>query len=336
MTGAAFDRGPRRPLAVMALLLLLNFAALTLQLALGDYPVPIADALMTAVGFGDGSYDLVVGRFRFPRALVAFIAGASLALAGAILQGITRNPLAAPGVVGLNAGAAAAAVGAIVLVPSFPAAMLPFAAFAGSLAAASVTYALAWRRGLSPVRLVLVGVAVSASAGAVVTFLLTFSDIHDAKRAVVWLAGSVYGRSWEHFWPLLPWFAVLFPAAMALARHLDILWLGDETASSLGLRLERARGLLLLIAVGLAGSAVAMAGTIGFVGLISPHLSRWIAGTSSRWLLPTAALTGGLLVTLADLLGRTLLAPIEVPCGIPIAIIGAPYMLYLLYRKRNL
>lgn len=334
--GNRFAGQSRFPVRILAVLTLLNLVVLVLQITLGDYPVPLWDALKTAAGFGTGQYELVVNRFRFPRALAAALAGASLATAGVILQGITRNPLAAPGVIGLNAGAAVAAVSAIVLVPSFPAALLPVAAFGGALLAAAISYAFAWRRGLSPVRLVLVGVAVSAAAGAIVTFLLTFSDIYDAKRAVIWMTGSVYGRSWEHLGPLFAWFVVLFPLAMLLCRQLDVLQLGDDQAKGIGLRLEPTRGLLLLIAVGLAGSAVAAAGTIGFVGLMSPHLSRYLVGPSSRHLLPIAALVGGLIVLLADLLGRTLLAPIEVPCGILIALIGAPYMLYLLIRNRNL
>lgn len=324
--------------AVLLVLLALNLMALLLQIMLGEYPISPRDAMLTVLGMAgeaDSRYDLVVNRFRLPRALVAFLAGAGLALSGVIMQGITRNPLASPGVLGLNAGAAMAAVSAIILVPAFPAALLPFAAFGGALLAASITYTLAWRRGLSSVRLVLIGVAVAASAGAFVSFLLTFSDIHDAKRAVVWMAGSVYGRSWEHFWPLLPWLVLLFPLMMRLARQLDVLQLGDELAIGVGSSLERTRAVLLLISVALAGSAVAMAGTIGFVGLMAPHLARYLVGATSRRVIPTAALLGGLIVNLADLLGRTAVAPIEVPCGIIIALIGAPYMIYLLYRRRN-
>lgn len=318
------------PLAVLILLVLM------LEVTQGDYPVPFREALLTLVGAGPGEYDLVVNRFRFPRALVALLAGAALAVSGAILQGITRNPLAAPGVIGLNAGAALFAVFAIVALPGISSSWLPPIAFAGAFAAAALCYVLAWRRGLSAIRLVLVGVAISAVGGGGVAFLLTFSSIYDAKRAVLWLAGSVYGRSWEHLWPLLPWPAVLFPAAMLLGRSLDALQLGDELAKGLGLRLEWSRGLLLLIAVGLAGSAVATVGTIGFVGLMAPHMARYMVGSASVRMLPVSALTGGLLVMAADLIGRVAFAPIEVPCGILIALLGGPYMILLLYRKQAL
>jgi len=320
---------------VLSALGALNLLVLLLQIVLGDFPIPAAEALHALFGAGSERFDLVVNRFRFPRALVAFLAGAGLALSGTILQGITRNPLASPGVLGLNSGAALAAVGCMVLAPGVPVAMLPFAAFAGALLAALLSYALAWRRGLSPVRLVLVGVGIAASAGAVVSFLLTFTDLAQAKAAVIWMSGSVYGRSWEHFWPLLPWLAVGFPIALLLSRSLDVLQLGDSLATGLGTKLERVRALLLLVAVASAGAAVAMAGTIGFVGLMAPHLARFIVGSMSRRLLPAAVLAGGLLVNAADLLGRTVAAPLEIPCGILIALIGAPYMVYLLFKKRN-
>jgi iron complex transport system permease protein len=322
---------------VLSVLAVLNLIVLLLQIGSGDFPIPIVDALRTIAGIGEINerYDLVINRFRFPRALVAFLAGAGLAMSGVILQGITRNPLAAPGVIGLNAGASLMAVMVIVFFPELPVGILPFAAFIGALSAAACSYALAWKKGVSPERLILTGVSITAFAGAVVTFALTLSDIYDAKRAVLWMSGSVYGRSWEHFWPLLPWIAGLFPVCLLLARQLDVLRLGDELARGLGIRLEGVRLILLLVSVGFAGASVATAGTIGFVGLMAPHIARYLTRASSLQLFPTAALTGGLLVMLADLLGRTLLPPSEIPCGILIAFIGAPYMIYLLYQKRN-
>lgn len=313
-----------------------NIAALALHLMLGDYPIPFGEALNTVLYGGGGRADFIVNTLRLPRALVAFLVGCGLALAGVILQAITRNPLASPGVVGLNSGAALAAVATIIAFPALPVSLLPFAAFAGAFAAASISYLLAWRRGVSPVRLLLVGVGVSSAAGAMVTFLLTTGKINDTKRAVLWMTGSVYGRSWEHVWPLLPWILVLFPLLLLLARQIDAVRLGDELAKGLGTSVERVRGLLLLLAVGLAGSSVATAGTIGFVGLMAPHIASHMVGTPARRLLPTAALTGGLIVLTADLLGRTVLKPIEIPCGIVIALVGAPYMVILLYRNRNL
>ncbi|MEF3302124.1 FecCD family ABC transporter permease [Paenibacillus sp. GYB003] len=335
MTSFGYASLYRSTPVVLSALVVCNLIVLLLHLVLGDYPIPVGDALRAATGGGDPQYGFVVHTLRLPRALVALLAGASLALSGVLLQGITRNPLAAPGVVGLNAGASLTAVAAIIVFPSIPVALLPVAAFAGALSAGTLSYVLAWRRGLSPVRLLLVGVGISASAGAIVTFLLTIGKINDAKTAVVWMTGSVYGRSWEHFWPLLPWLLALLPLSLLLAKQLDLLQLGDDMARGLGSRLELSRGILLLIGISLAGSAVAMAGTIGFVGLMAPHMSRYLIGAGSRRLIPAAALMGGLIVMLADLFGRIMLRPIEIPCGILIAIVGAPYMLYLLYKKRH-
>ncbi|MFC4304907.1 FecCD family ABC transporter permease [Cohnella boryungensis] len=326
----------RSPFLLFLLVLgILNVLVLFLQIIKGDFPIPVAEALKAIAGGGSERFDLVVNRFRFPRALVAFLAGAGLALSGAILQGVTRNPLASPGVLGLNSGAALVTVSCTVLFPSIPVALLPLAAFAGAFAAGLLSYLLAWRRGLSPVRLVLVGVGIAASAGAIVSFLLTFSDLTQAKRAVIWMSGSVYGRSWEHFWPMLPWQVGAVVIVLLLARRLDVLQLGDPIAAGLGMRLERTRALLLVVAVASAGAAVAMAGTISFVGLMAPHLARYMVGSRSIRMVPVAILTGGLLVNTADLLGRTLVTPLEIPCGILIAVIGAPYMIYLLFKKRN-
>lgn len=326
------------PLSLWLLVLLLaNLAILMLQIVLGEYPVPWRDALRHIVGVSsaDAYQELVVWRFRFPRALVAMLAGMALAVSGVILQGITRNPLGSPGVLGLNAGAALSTVGAMVLLPAVPAAALPLTAFVGAALAAMIAYGLAWRRGLSSTRLVLIGVSISAAAGALVSLLLTISDLHDARRALIWMSGSVYGRSWEHFWPLLPWVALLVPLAWRCARQLDVLQFGDPQALGLGLPLERSRALLLGISIALAAAAVSMAGTVGFVGLMAPHIARYLVGPTTRRLLPTAAGIGALMVNAADLLGRTIMMPIEIPCGILIALIGAPYLIFLLYQKRN-
>jgi iron complex transport system permease protein len=182
--------------------------------------------------------------------------------------------------------------------------------------------------------LILLGIGLSAIAGAFTSLMITFGSIYDVSQALVWLAGSVYGRTWEQFFSFLPWVVLGVPIALSLSRHLNVLNLGDDVAKGLGSRVEWQRGLLVLVAVALAGSAVATAGTIAFVGLIAPHVGRQLIGVNHQNLLPTTALLGGLLVTLADLVGRTLFAPIELPCGVITAAIGAPFFLYLLVRNR--
>ena len=183
--------------------------------------------------------------------------------------------------------------------------------------------------------MILVGVGLSAIAPALSSLLITFGEIDSVTEALIWLAGSVYGRSWEQVWFLLPWSIVLVPLSFLLARHLNALNLGDDIARGLGSSVERQRGLLLLIAIALVGASVAAAGTIAFVGLIAPHLGRQLVGSAHEGLLPTAALMGGAIVVLADLLGRVLFAPIELPCGVVTAAVGAPYFLYLLVRRRR-
>jgi iron complex transport system permease protein len=322
---------------VFFVLALVAFAGLVANVGYGEYPVPPLDVVRTLLGIetGEVQYAFIINTLRLPRALVAVLVGAALAVSGAILQGLTRNDLAAPDIVGVNAGAGLAAVTLIVALPSVPAAYLPPAAFGGAFIVAALLYVLAWRGNSSPMRLILIGVGLSAVATALTTFMITFGDIYQVSQALVWLTGSVYGRSWEQIWSLLPWLVVFMPLAFLSSRHLNTLNLGDDVARGLGSRVELERGILLLASVALAASAVAIAGTIGFIGLMSPHIARRLVGPSYGGLLPTAAMTGGMLVVLADLLGRTMFAPIEIPCGIITAAVGAPFFLYLLYRNRK-
>jgi iron complex transport system permease protein len=259
----------------------------------------------------------------------------ALGISGVILQGLTRNPLADPGILGISAGAGLVAVTLIVVVKNVPAAVIPLAAFAGGAIVAGLIYVLAWRGGDSPIRLILVGIGLSAIAGAATQLMITFGDPYDVQRALIWLAGSVYGRSWDEFWPLLPWILVFVPLALLLARDLNALNLSEEVARGLGSRVPRQRGLLLLTAVALAGATVAAAGTIGFVGLMAPHFARRLVGPDHRGLLPTAGMLGALLVVGADMVGRTILAPIELPAGLVTSAIGAPFFIYLLWRQRR-
>ncbi|CAN5116578.1 iron ABC transporter permease [soil metagenome] len=325
-----------RAVAVLLALGLVALAGMIASVGYGEYPISPLDVLKTVLGFETGGqYDFIVNTLRLPRVLVAFLVGVGLAFAGAILQGLTRNPLAAPDIVGVNAGAGLAAVTLIVALPSVPTALVPPAAFAGALLVAALLYLLAWRGNSSPIRLILIGIGLGAVATALTTLMITFGEIIQVSRALIWLTGSVYARGWEHLWPLLPWLAVFVPVALLHSRHLNALNLGDEVARGLGARVEVERGILFLSSVALAASAVATAGTVGFVGLMAPHIARQLVGPSHGSLLPVAAMTGGMLVVLADLLGRVLFASIEIPCGIITAAVGAPYFLYLLYRSRN-
>jgi iron complex transport system permease protein len=262
--------------------------------------------------------------------------GAALAAAGTIMQGITRNPLADPYLLGVSGGAGLVAVALIVWLNSVPASLLPFAAFAGGLIEAVAIYLFAWRGGSStPIRLILIGIGLGAMVSALTTVLLLFGDINDVQQAYVWLTGSVYGRTWDHVGALGGWLLLFLPLAFVLARGMNVLNLGDDTARGVGMRVELGRGLLLFISVALTAAAVAVSGTIGFVGLVAPHITRRLVGPSHEGLLPISALFGGALLVAADLVGRIVVAPSELPVGIVTALIGAPYFAFLLIRSRK-
>ena len=326
----------RVPIVLLSLSLSI-LIVMVVSIGYGEYPIPPLTVIQTVLGLptDNPDYVFVIHTLRLPRVITACFVGMGLAVAGAVMQGLFRNPLAAPDIIGIDAGASLAAVSIIVLFPSLPVSLLPLAAFAGAFLAALLIYSLSWNNGSSPIRLILVGVGIGMIASALTTLMITFGNIYDVSQALVWLAGSVYGRSWEHITALVPWLVIFLPLSLLLARDLNTLNLGDDLARGLGNPVEWQRGLLLITCVALAGSSVATAGTIGFVGLMAPHVARQLVGTTHEGLIPTSALVGGLIVSLADLLGRSLFAPIELPCGIVTAAVGAPYFLYLLYRNRN-
>ena len=327
----------RRALPVLLALLLLLLAAVILSVSYGEYRIAPLDVVRATLGLATGNddYPLVVRLFRLPRIVLAALVGAALAVSGAILQGVMRNPLADPGILGISSGAALAAVSLLVYFTAAPALLLPWAAFGGALLTAALIYLLAWRGGSSPLRLILIGIGFAAAAQALTTLLVVFGDINDVQRAFVWLSGSVYGRGWAEVRMLALWLVVLLPLTFLSARQLNTLSLGDESATGLGVGLERTRAFLILLSVALAAGAVAAAGTVGFVGLVAPHITRRLVGPGHEGLLPASALTGALLVVLADLVGRTVIAPSQLPAGLVTAVVGAPYFMYLLWRYRD-
>ncbi|SFT04859.1 MULTISPECIES: FecCD family ABC transporter permease [Saccharopolyspora] len=312
------------------------FAGGVANVGYGAYPVPPLEVVRTLLGLADDSGQaFVINTLRLPRALVAVAVGAALAVSGAMLQGLTRNDLAAPDIIGVNAGASLAAVSLIVAAPAAATAYLQPAALGGAFLVAGLLYALAWRGNSSPVRLVLVGIGLNAIAAAGTTLMITIGEMQQVSFALIWLAGSVHGRGWDELQSFAPWLVVLLPLALFLARRLNAMNLGDDVARVLGLRVETTRGLLLLASVGLAGTAVATAGAVGFVALMAPHIARQLVGSSYGALIPVAAATGAAIVVGADFVGRTLFAPVEIPAGIVTAVLGAPFFLYLLHRSRN-
>jgi iron complex transport system permease protein len=322
-----------RLLAVCAGLAVLGTLAFALELAWGEFPLPLGDVLATLAGGGHQADRFIVIDVRLPRALVAALAGAALAVSGAVFQILVRNPLASPDIIGITRGASVAAV--TVFVVGASAALIPLAAFGGAVAAAALLYVLAWRGGLSPYRLVLVGIAVEALGTAGTTYALIRGRIEDVQQAAVWLVGSLNSRAFTDVWPLVAGLAVLAPAVALLARPLDALSLGEDQARALGVRVEAARLGLVVAAAGLAAIAVAATGPIGFVAFIAPHIARALTRANGAAVLPAAALCGALLVLASDLAGRLLLSPTEIPVGIVTSVLGAPFFLWLLYRANR-
>ncbi|CAB4932020.1 unannotated protein [freshwater metagenome] len=324
------------PLVTLVALVLVSAASL----GRGDYPIGLTDVLRTLVGIGDPTQQFIVTELRAPRIVVGVLVGLALGISGALIQTFARNPLASPDTLGINAGASAAAVAVIVLGGSSSSAGqllgglgLPVAALAGGLLTALLIFGLAWRKGVDGYRLILVGVGLSSVGFAGVDWLLTRSDITDAAAATVWLTGSLNARTWDQAWPLGIALAVLVPVALAMSRQLGVLQFGEDTARALGIRVGAAQAVVVLVAVSLAAVSVAAAGPVGFVALVVPQVAVRLAGGSRPPLL-ASALLGALLVVGADLLARTVL-PVALPVGIVTAVIGAPYLLWLLVRGRR-
>ncbi|MEC9483069.1 MAG: iron ABC transporter permease [Halomonas sp.] len=273
---------------------------------------------------------------RLPRAVIAALVGASLALAGALMQTITRNPLASPGILGINAGAMFFVVVSVSLLPLSAPAQYVWAALLGALVAACLVVSLSrGRQGeLPPLRVVLAGVAVTAMFVSFSQGLLII-DQQSFESVLYWLAGSVSGRELTLVVPLLPLFAGALLLCILLVRHANALLLGDDMVKGLGMRAGTIKLLLGLAVILLAGSSVALAGMIGFVGLIVPHMARGIFGVDHRWLLPACALLGASLLLLADAASRFLMPPQDIPVGVMTALIGTPFFIYLARRKQT-
>lgn len=307
-------------------------AALLGGVIVGAVNVSLPEIWQTLAGQSGGESYQIIRNIRVPRVLTGAFTGMNLALAGCILQGILRNPLADPGIIGVSAGAGLAAMLVMILWPVYSA-LVPLAAFAGAILALAVVFLLSWERGIHPLRLILAGVAVAAFFGGVMSALMVF-HADKVQGTVNWMAGGLAGRSWNHVRLILPYSLVGLAGAAVGCRYLNLLQLGDEVAKGLGVRVEIARVLLVLLAALLAASAVSVAGLLGFVGLIVPHITRMMVGSDFEYLLPCSALLGAALVVAADTVARTVFSPVEVPVGIFMAFLGAPFFLYLLRKRR--
>ncbi|MER6583393.1 iron ABC transporter permease [Nonomuraea sp. NPDC001023] len=327
--------GPGR--AAFAVILLSGTALLIVSVVLGllggDTWLLLGDVANWLRGSTGRALTYVLDQ-RWPRVAAAVLAGAALAVSGAAFQAVSRNPLAEPGVLGVTAGAGAAAVATLTLVPAAGIAAVSGAAGLGALAAFALVHLLAWRGGLSSDRLVLMGVGAHALFNAVTVLIIVRSDPWNTAKALTWLSGSTYGRVPAQLLPVAVALALFLPLAAWLRRDLDLLALDEDTPRVLGVPLEPVRLLALGGAVLVTSTAVSAVGVVGFVGLVAPHAARALVGGRHVRLLPAAAVLGAVLVSLADTLGRTVIAPAQVPAGLVTALLGTPYFVWLLWRSR--
>ncbi|WP_345565440.1 FecCD family ABC transporter permease [Nonomuraea rosea] len=332
-----------RPRGVVVSLtgLVLLVVLMAMNMRIGDIQMTLAEVVAGTFDVNSAAH-FVIMELRLPRALTGALVGAALALSGAIIQSIARNPLASPEILGVTTGASVTVVAGVVVSGSayggasglLSTLGIPALALLGGLIGAAVVYGLAWRRGLDGYRLVLVGIGVAAVFTNVKFWLLTIGDVNDTSRAMVWISGSLNGRGWEHVTPTALALVVLVPLTLLGTRSLDALRFSDDTVTALGVRMNLARALMILAAVLLAAVATASAGPIAFVALASPQIALRLARSGQPPLLCSAVI-GGVLTTAADLIARTTFSPLELPVGIVTAVLGAPYLIHLIWRSRK-
>ena len=323
---------------IVSTLFVLIVLTMIASLGLGYSSVSYERILPTIFGHGTFKEEFVLFEIRLPRIIVTLLAGMALAISGAILQGLTRNDLADPGIIGINSGAG---LGIAVFFLFFPidaasfAYMLPLVAFAGALLTAVLIYLFSYKKGigLQPVRLILVGIGFSMALSGAMIVIISAAERQKVDFIARWLAGNIWGTDWPFIWALLPWLLILIPFTLYKANRLNLLNLSDPVAIGVGVSIEKERVILLLTAVALAASAVSVTGGIAFIGLMAPHLAKALIGPRNQLFLPIAILIGGWLLLFADTIGRNVLEPEGIPAGIMTALIGAPYFVYLLLRK---
>lgn len=325
------DRLRKRRILLLVIFAVLACMGCAISIMKGSVEIPIHEIQAVLLGGRTGLHEQILMNIRLPRTLVAALVGINLAVSGAILQAIMKNPLADPHIIGISSGAGLMGILVLLVLPEWSWLITP-AAFAGAMGAAILIYLLAWKNGIRPIRIILSGVAVSAFFGAGISALMIFySDrVHNA---LMWMVGGLSARSWPHVEMLWPYTLIGLLLALLAARHLNILQLGDELARGLGLSVERTRLFLTAVAALLAASAVSVVGLLGFVGLIVPHAARLLIGSDYCYLLPASALLGAAVVTFSDTFARMAFSPVELPVGIIMAALGAPFFLFLLRKE---
>ena len=323
---------------ILAILLLISFA---ISLCWGTYQISIADVIKTLMRQGTKLQKAAIFNIRLPRLLVGVFVAIGLSTAGAMLQTITKNDLADTGIIGINAGAAVAAVLFITYqtgeyyseLGKLSIFVLPFMAIIGAGVTAIVIYMLSSRNGLRARRLLLIGIGLNAGLNAFISFMTFRGGVGDYNRVLIWTSGSLWGSGWSYVKVIIPIIIIFFILVMLNHKKLDVLNLSDEMAVGLGLNIERERKKFLIYAVILAGTATAFAGNIAFLGLIAPHIARRLVGAYHKHFVAVAAMISTVIVLLADAVSRNLFSPIEIPVGITVSIFGVPYFIYLMMKE---
>ncbi len=322
-------RKKSRIMIIIASLLIL-LAVIFISISIGSVKYTLSEILNVIINKPANIQTAIVFDLRIPRMLLALLVGANLAVSGALLQSVMRNPLADPGLTGISTGASFVAILVMLVFPTYYH-MIPLAAFIGGSIACLMVFLLAWNNGIKPVRIILAGVAVNAILGGG-TSLLSILHSDKIQGVLMWINGSLVGKSWNDVSLLVPYSIIGLILSLTAIRSANLLQLGDEAATNLGVNVVKSRILLSVIAVFLAGISVSVVGIIGFVGLIVPHICRLLIGSDYKYMLPLSMLMGGIVLVLADTLARTIASPIELPVGIIMAVVGGPFFLYLLRK----
>lgn len=323
---------------ISVILLALIFITFLVSLNLGSFAISPKDVIKTLFGQGQRNYEIAIFKLRLPRIVIGILVGSALAIAGTILQGVTKNDLADSGILGINSGAALFVVIYIYFmngnvydgISNLTIFTMPIVALCGALFGAFLIYILAWKDGISSSRLLLIGIGINIAFTSILTIFQLKFTTQEFNRVMAWTAGSIWGSSWKYVIAVLPFILLFMILTIYKARYLDVLNLGDEISTGLGIKVEKERRKLIIYAVILSGVATSVAGSISFLGLVSPHIARKLVGPKHKKLIPTAALIGTLMLLISDTISRNLLAPIEIPVGIVVSIIGVPYFIYLM------
>ncbi|RAK44066.1 iron ABC transporter permease [Macrococcus epidermidis] len=321
---------------VPTILIIILFAIITVSMTVGDFKMSPLQFLKTLFGMGNETDTMVLYEFRMPRLLVTILCGAALSLSGALLQSITKNPLADPGIIGINAGSGFFIALLMIFMPvdssNFVYVLPLFSLIGGLITAATVFLLSSSKRGLNPMQMILIGVGLStALAGAMIMMTSTFNK-EDVEFISKWLGGNIWGDTWPFVWMIITVLIITIPILLLKLDILNILNTHEHISTGLGIRINRERLVILIISVMLCASAVSICGSIAFVGLIAPHIARQLVGPRHQVFIPITILLGAILLSFSDTLGRLLIEPAGMPAGIIVSIIGAPYFLYLMRR----